>query len=969
MAPVMTTEAPSLPAAVIPRQRTIRIAFVLNIGISCIFMIAAIVAVLHMRSVMRQRALDEAESKARIIIDRNLATHTYFSHNLKPNLFALTDPFVSPDYFDPVWMSSTYAVREIDDYYLALSDKNYYYKEAAIDARSPENEADEFERAFIEQLNADPELVDHSTVRTIDGEPYFVTIRRGETMDAACLRCHSTPENAPGQMLDIYGAERSFDRFLGETISAISIRVPLSDAYAAVDRSFWQLSATVLLALFSLFVIQWLLYARFVFLPVQRIRDKALQIAAGEAAIGEQISLPVDKALAELTSAFNAMSKTLREEKVLLEQRIQQRTQELAKANAELHEDISARQQAESALKKSEAHYRAVVEDQTEFIARLAPDKTITFANQAYCQNYGKPRDEVIGRGLLELIPEEDHAQAVAHLAQLRAEAPVQSFEHWVTRFDGEQRYQRWTDRAFFDQDGTLIGYQTVGTDLTELKHTEEALRERTQTLDRFFTSALDMLCIATTDGHFVRLNVMWEQVLGYRLEEMEGRLFIEFVHPEDVESTLEATAHLAEGRDVLNFANRYRCRDGSYRWIEWRTTSRDGLIYGAARDITDRRLMMEMLRQSEEKHRRLFETMLHGVVYQDRDGTIISANPAAQAILGLTQEQMQIDIAIFSRWHVVREDGSVFSDEDYPAAVALRAGQPVKNVIMGLRDPDQGWTRWISIDAVPIFAPGQNTPYQVYTTFEDITERRRAAEHAAQLALEQEKAHILSRFVEDVSHEFRTPLAVIHSGLDLVERAASHPTMSVSERIVALKRETMYIAELVDAMLTMTKLDSAIHISPTDTEINFMAHSVGDAFQTVAARQNVTLTVETAQNDLLVAGVPEDLERAVGNLVQNAIQFSSTQGLVTLRTAQDGPDAIIEVIDNGPGISDDALPLIFERFYRANTARTGRHTGLGLAITKRIVDLHGGTIEVTSELNVGSTFRVRLPLISAQAE
>jgi hypothetical protein len=115
-------------------------------------------------------ALEEAESKTCIILDHNLATHTYFSHDLKPAVFKLTDPYISPDYFDPTWMSSTYAVREIDYYYRTLSGEDYYYKEAAIDARSPQNEADNFERDFIEALNADPSLVDQALVRTLNGK-------------------------------------------------------------------------------------------------------------------------------------------------------------------------------------------------------------------------------------------------------------------------------------------------------------------------------------------------------------------------------------------------------------------------------------------------------------------------------------------------------------------------------------------------------------------------------------------------------------------------------------------------------------------------------------------------------------------------------------------------------------------------------------------------------------------------------
>ena len=104
----------------------------------------------------------------------------------------LTEPVRSWDYFDLTWMSFiyAYAVREMDKYFKDLTGSDYCYNECAINARSPENEADEYERAFIQELNKNPNLIERSDIRTIDGEPYFVTLRRGESMEAACL--HST---------------------------------------------------------------------------------------------------------------------------------------------------------------------------------------------------------------------------------------------------------------------------------------------------------------------------------------------------------------------------------------------------------------------------------------------------------------------------------------------------------------------------------------------------------------------------------------------------------------------------------------------------------------------------------------------------------------------------------------------------------------------------------------------------------
>ena len=136
-----------------------------------------------------------------------------------------------------------------------------------------------------------------------------------------------------------------------------------------------------------------------------------------------------------------------------------------------------------------------------------------------------------------------------------------------------------------------------------------------------------------------------------------------------------------------------------------------------------------EALRESEEKYRTLFETMAQGVVYQAADGRITSANPAAERILGLTLDQMQGRTSMDPRWKAIHEDGSAFPGETHPSMVALKSGKEVRNVVMGVFNPLYDEYRWININAVPQFKSGEDKPYQVYTTFDDITERERAEE------------------------------------------------------------------------------------------------------------------------------------------------------------------------------------------------------------------------------------------------
>ncbi|MEI7646227.1 MAG: response regulator [Chloroflexales bacterium] len=137
----------------------------------------------------------------------------------------------------------------------------------------------------------------------------------------------------------------------------------------------------------------------------------------------------------------------------------------------------------------------------------------------------------------------------------------------------------------------------------------------------------------------------------------------------------------------------------------------------------------LETLQASEDRYQTLFETMTQGVVYQAADGQIIAANPAAEQILGMTLAQMQGRTSLDPRWRAIHPDGSDFPGETHPAMVALRTGQAVRHAVMGVYDWDHDTYRWIDITAVPQLRPGEDTPRQVYTMFDDITERKQAEE------------------------------------------------------------------------------------------------------------------------------------------------------------------------------------------------------------------------------------------------
>lgn len=162
-------------------------------------------------------------------------------------------------------------------------------------------------------------------------------------------------------------------------------------------------------------------------------------------------------------------------------------------------------------------------------------------------------------------------------------------FESEENKSDGSSLWVQNDYICLYDDSGRISGCFGMRRDITAGKKTENELRQKSEELERFFTVALDLLSISDTEGHFLRVNRTWERILGYSMDELEGKSFIDFVHPEDVSSTMKVLSALSDQIPVLNFTNRFRTHEGDYRFIEWRSYPTGGFIYSAARDITAR--------------------------------------------------------------------------------------------------------------------------------------------------------------------------------------------------------------------------------------------------------------------------------------------------------------------------------------------------------------------------------------------
>jgi len=220
---------------------------------------------------------------------------------------------------------------------------------------------------------------------------------------------------------------------------------------------------------------------------------------------------------------------------------------------------------------------------------------------------------------------------------------------------------------------------------------------------------------------------------------------------------------------------------------------------------------------------------------------------------------------------------------------------------------------------------------------------------------------------VANVSHDLRTPLSSIRGYVDtllLKDNDLDPPTRR--DHLTIIQRAVEKLTRLVGQLFELSKLDARQNQPQHEPfAINELVHDVVQKFEPLAAQRGINLSMGSPQRAVLIEGDVAMIERAVENLIDNALRYTPERGRVLVSAEQQDRFACVSISDDGPGIPADEAANIFDRFYRVDKSRSAASegAGLGLAITRKIVEAHGGSVSVESEIGVGSTFTIKLPL------
>jgi two-component system, cell cycle sensor histidine kinase and response regulator CckA len=567
------------------------------------------------------------------------------------------------------------------------------------------------------------------------------------------------------------------------------------------------------------------------------------------------------------------------------------------------------------------------------------------------------PRDV---SGWLELVHPEDR-ETMGRYLMGEVIGKRQTFERRyriIRRSDGVVRWVQGVGELELDEAGNPLFMIGTIHDVHEQVVREQALQQKTAELDRFFLLNIDLLCIADQAGRFVRLNQAWEQILGWSLAELEGSEYLQFVHPEDQPRTMEAMATLRNLGEVLDFVNRYRCKDGSYRFIEWRTApAGNGLVYAAARDVTDRLRYEEALRDSEEKFRRIFELVPLPLTLTKFGGEIVDCNEAFCSHTGLTRDTV-IGRSLFDLAHL---EGATSLESLHES---LQRGATLDGLELRLRRSD-GQLRTMR-GAARLF--GLLGSELVLTAVQDLTDQR----NLEQQMLHSQKLESLGVLAGGIAHDFNNLLTGILGNADLAKADMSPlaPALSSLDDIEVAARRA---ADLCRQLLAYSGRGRFV-VQPIDLQelVEEMAHLL-----------SVSISKKAVLKFHFTAGLPAieadatQLRQIVMNLIVNASEaIGERSGVISVATGlahcdtkylsgcftaagiREGDFVYLEIADTGHGMDKPTLERIFDPFF--STKFTGR--GLGLAAVLGIVRGHKGAIRVYSEPQRGTTFKILLP-------
>lgn len=591
-------------------------------------------------------------------------------------------------------------------------------------------------------------------------------------------------------------------------------------------------------------------------------------------------------------------------------------------------------------LKDSENNLRAIVETSVDGIFQVDAGGKFAMMNQAFARVFGYEEPELKNKSFDLLAGKEGTSRLAALFATVLAGRSAS--EDLLLRHRDGREVPVQLNAVPWRKGTQVVGCTGILRDVTERRLSEQSLRSSEERYRTLFESSVDGIVLQASDGKVLDANQAYLDMLGCARDEVRS-LSLPQLPPADVG---EKDGHPSlKACQVLSETELLR-KDGSTLPVEvrrWRTNGHDGEVTGLwsmVRDVTERKLAEEALRESEKRYRDLFETitwafMLCRAEYSGGslpcDYTVLDANPSAEEVTGFRRKGL-IGCTLSHLWPREGQRWKAVFDR------VLLDGQPACQESQGIKPG-----RWHEMF---IFSPARDL---IGVLFLDVTERK-------------EMEQLKDQFLGLVSHELRTPLTVVLGAIKVARSEGIDPD-EAEELLNDAEYGAEVLARILDNLVELSRFQ-ANRLTIARKPVN-VAATVGNAVSAVKARgcgNEFMIDVEEGIPEVLADQLR--LEIVLGNLLDNAVKYSPEATPVRVSVARQDGRLIVGVSDQGAGISVEDQARLFQSFERLQkTAAAKPGLGLGLMVCKRLVEAHGGKIWVESSTGKGATFWFTLPL------
>ena len=621
--------------------------------------------------------------------------------------------------------------------------------------------------------------------------------------------------------------------------------------------------------------------------------------------------------------------------------------------------DVTARKQAEAAIRASEGRSLTILESITDGFFALDSDWRFTYVNAAGVRFLDRTPGDLIGKSLWEEFPGTVGSEFEQVYRRVVARQVSESFTAYYPNFD------RWYEATAYPAPEGLSVYFRDVTDRRQLE------KERKQFAALVHASS-DFISVAGLDQRGVYVNRAGQQLVGLEPGQVGSIKVLDFFPETERGRILSLIANSEGGGDVVVDTWFQHLQSGQLIPVSWsflRLRDPSGNVSGYAtvtRDLTERNKAEDLLRASEERRRLALDAAELGMWHVDPTTRVTTTDARYRAIFGTTEEWTDYLQAVA----VIHPDDQSAVLEAVAAATRLEDPPPYA-IEYRIVHPD-GSLRWV-------LAKGRSTidgtgPTRRVASFDgtvaDITDRKLGEEEREQLVARlQEQDQRKDEFLATLAHELRNPLAPIRNGLQIMRLAKGDP--QTTERVRSMmERQLGQMVHLIDDLLDLSRISRGkIDLRKVRIELARAIEQAIEASRPAIEQADHELLIEIPPDPIYVDADLTRLTQVFSNLLNNAAKYTERGGRIRLCVEHLGAEAVVSVTDNGIGIPTHMLAHVFEMFTQVEShlERSQGGLGVGLSIVQRLIQMHGGSVEARSDGNGrGSEFVVRLPVASS---